>query len=207
MKAMSIDALAELSGMSERAIRLYEQHGLPQPQRTAVGRRTFAEADARRLMNIVALRALGCTLKEITTLAEQHAIDVARVLGMWADRIAAQHLQIRRSHGVDPGACRRRSLESAVLAHQSRSTCRPRVTRHATMALCATRRGLPQVVLPYGTAVGSANRFEVRIAGQRMSPRVRMPVLPARESSQWATSGPQFSAAWRATRRTVHLLR
>jgi DNA-binding transcriptional MerR regulator len=40
MKAVSIGALAELSGVSERAIRLYEQHGLLKPQRTEAGRRT-----------------------------------------------------------------------------------------------------------------------------------------------------------------------
>jgi DNA-binding transcriptional MerR regulator len=94
MKAISIGALAELSGVSERAIRLYEQHGLLRPQRTSAGRRTFGEEDVRRLLNVVALRALGCSLKEITVLAEQDAIDVARVLGMWTESIAAQQARL-----------------------------------------------------------------------------------------------------------------
>lgn len=94
MKVISIGALAELSGVSERAIRLYEQHGLLRPQRTEAGRRMFGDADVRRLLNIVALRALGCSLKEITVLSEQGAIDVAKVLGMWAESIAAQQARL-----------------------------------------------------------------------------------------------------------------
>jgi len=94
MKAVSIGELAELSGVSERAIRLCEQHGLLKPQRTEAGRRTFGEADVRRLLNVVALRALGCSLKEISVLAEQEAIDVARVLGMWTESIAAQQARL-----------------------------------------------------------------------------------------------------------------
>lgn len=94
MKAIPIGELARLSGVSERAIRLYEQHGLLQPQRTAAGRRSFSDADVRRLLNIVALRTLGCSLREISGLVQEDAIDVARVLGMWAESIAAQQARL-----------------------------------------------------------------------------------------------------------------
>jgi DNA-binding transcriptional MerR regulator len=57
-------------GVSAKALRLYEQHGLIKPGRTAAGWRAYGPDEMARAAEIVTLRALGLSLSE-----------VARVLG------------------------------------------------------------------------------------------------------------------------------
>jgi DNA-binding transcriptional MerR regulator len=63
-------AAAQRLGVSAKALRLYEQHGLITPGRTAAGWRAYGPAEMARASEIVALRALGLSLSQI-----------ARVLG------------------------------------------------------------------------------------------------------------------------------
>jgi len=57
-------------GVSAKALRLYEQHGLITPHRTAAGWRAYGPGEIARAAEIVTLRALGLSLAQI-----------ARVLG------------------------------------------------------------------------------------------------------------------------------
>lgn len=52
-------------GVSVKALRLYEQHGLVSPGRTASGWRTYGPADMERAKTVVALRGLGLGLLQI----------------------------------------------------------------------------------------------------------------------------------------------
>jgi DNA-binding transcriptional MerR regulator len=61
---------ARRSGVSAKALRLYEQRGLVTPKRTAAGWRVYGPDEMSRVAEIVALRALGLSIGEI-----------ARVLG------------------------------------------------------------------------------------------------------------------------------
>ena len=61
---------AKRLGVSAKALRLYEQHGLITPIRTAAGWRTYGPEEMVRAAEIANLRALGFTLRQ-----------VARVLG------------------------------------------------------------------------------------------------------------------------------
>jgi DNA-binding transcriptional MerR regulator len=63
-------AAAQRLGVSAKALRLYEQHGLITPSRTAAGWRAYGPAEMTRAAEIVTLRALGLSLAQ-----------VARVLG------------------------------------------------------------------------------------------------------------------------------
>jgi DNA-binding transcriptional MerR regulator len=63
-------AAAQRLGVSTKALRLYEQHGLITPSRTAAGWRVYGPDEMARAAEIVALRALGLSLAQ-----------VARVLG------------------------------------------------------------------------------------------------------------------------------
>ena len=63
-------AAAQRLGVSAKALRLYEQHGLIAPSRTAAGWRAYGPDEMARAAEIVALRALGLSLSQ-----------VARVLG------------------------------------------------------------------------------------------------------------------------------
>jgi DNA-binding transcriptional MerR regulator len=63
-------AAAQRLGVSAKALRLYEQHGLITPGRTAAGWRVYGPDEMTRAAEIVTLRALGLSLRQI-----------ARVLG------------------------------------------------------------------------------------------------------------------------------
>lgn len=52
-------------GVSAKALRLYEQHGLIKPIRTAAGWRTYGASEMARAAEIAALRALGLSLAQV----------------------------------------------------------------------------------------------------------------------------------------------
>lgn len=52
-------------GVSIKALRLYEQHGLVTPGRTAAGYRAYGSDDMIRAAEVVALRALGLSLAQV----------------------------------------------------------------------------------------------------------------------------------------------
>ena len=54
-----ISVAAELSGVGEQSLRLYEQRGLLTPARTAGGTRRYSEDDLARLQRIADLLAAG----------------------------------------------------------------------------------------------------------------------------------------------------
>jgi MerR family transcriptional regulator, copper efflux regulator len=64
-----IGEIAKRSGVSRKALRLYEAAGiLPAPRRTVVGYRIFGEADLHRLEFIREAKTLGLTLEAIREL-------------------------------------------------------------------------------------------------------------------------------------------
>ena len=52
-------------GVSAKALRLYEEHGLVTPRRTPAGWRAYSPTDIARAEEIVALRALGFSLAQV----------------------------------------------------------------------------------------------------------------------------------------------
>jgi len=66
----SVDALSPSEaardlGVSAKALRLYEERGLLRPARTATGWRAYGPDDLRRAAEIVALRSLGFSLRQV----------------------------------------------------------------------------------------------------------------------------------------------
>jgi DNA-binding transcriptional MerR regulator len=59
-------AAAQRLGVSAKALRLYEQHGLITPSRTAAGWRVYGPDEMDRASEIVTLRALGLSLSQVT---------------------------------------------------------------------------------------------------------------------------------------------
>ena len=59
---LSPSQAAQQLGVSSKALRLYEQHGLLKPIRTAAGWRTYGPTEMQRAAEIVSLRALGLSL-------------------------------------------------------------------------------------------------------------------------------------------------
>jgi DNA-binding transcriptional MerR regulator len=69
---LSIGQVAERTGMSVHALRLYERQGLlaTQVRRNAAGRRSYTSGDVEWLTNCVKFRASGMSLHTIGRLAE-----------------------------------------------------------------------------------------------------------------------------------------
>ena len=67
---MRIGELARRSGVSPRALRYYEEHGLIEARRTANGYRDYDEADVRLVTEIRSLIAVGFTLEDARPFVE-----------------------------------------------------------------------------------------------------------------------------------------
>ncbi|GLW46382.1 hypothetical protein Stsp02_20440 [Streptomyces sp. NBRC 14336] len=68
---LTIGRVAQQTGLTPKALRLYEAHGLiAPPARTAAGYRTYRPEDLRVLRFIRRAQALGLTLKEIKTILD-----------------------------------------------------------------------------------------------------------------------------------------
>ena len=57
-----INVVAEMTGVGEQALRLYERKGLLTPERTAGGTRRYSDDDVTVLRKVVALLAEGVNL-------------------------------------------------------------------------------------------------------------------------------------------------
>ena len=68
-KSMSMGAAecARRAGLTVRALRVYERHGLIEPKRTGKGWRCYGPRELQQLNVIVALKAFGMTLTQIRT--------------------------------------------------------------------------------------------------------------------------------------------
>ena len=71
---------ARRTGLTVRALRVYERHGLIEPMRTAKGWRCYGPAELQRLNVIVTLKAFGMTLEQIRTQLATNPPPLARVL-------------------------------------------------------------------------------------------------------------------------------
>ena len=86
---------AELTGVTVRALHHYDRLGLLRPaQRTRAGYRLYGERDVARLEQIIALKFIGFSLKEIKTILDREALDLPTMLRLQREIIARkrQHL-------------------------------------------------------------------------------------------------------------------
>ncbi len=77
---LTIGQMAREAGVSPRTLRYYEEQGLLAPQRTDAGYRVYGETDARRLAQVLALRACGLPLATIRRLFREPDADLASAL-------------------------------------------------------------------------------------------------------------------------------
>ncbi|MDH3719646.1 MAG: MerR family transcriptional regulator, partial [Planctomycetota bacterium] len=73
---------AKQLGVSVKALRLYEQRGLISPLRTAAGWRVYGTEEMMRAAEIVALRGLGLSLRQVERVLTGSAADLAPSLAM-----------------------------------------------------------------------------------------------------------------------------
>lgn len=82
--------MAARLGVSSKALRVYEREGLVAPGRSAAGWRSYGPAQAARLHQIMALRGLGLSLKQIRALLVDDQASLADILVLQRDSLAAQ---------------------------------------------------------------------------------------------------------------------
>lgn len=85
----TVGQLASMAGVSTRALRYYEEMGLLRPRRTTSNYRTYNGRDARRLAQILAMRACGLSVATIRHVLEDpnanlHASLVAHLRSLRA---------------------------------------------------------------------------------------------------------------------------
>jgi DNA-binding transcriptional MerR regulator len=71
---------AKRLGVSAKALRLYEERGLVSPVRTAAGWRAYGPGEMARAAEVVALRALGLSLAQVTRVLSGDADDLEPAL-------------------------------------------------------------------------------------------------------------------------------
>jgi DNA-binding transcriptional MerR regulator len=79
---LSAAECARRTGLTIRALRVYERHGLIEPARSAKGWRLYGPRELQRLNVIVTLKTFGMTLAQIRSLSKRKAPPLARVLEM-----------------------------------------------------------------------------------------------------------------------------
>jgi DNA-binding transcriptional MerR regulator len=74
-------------GVTVRALRVYERHGLLRPGRTAAGWRVYGPEEFARLHQVLALKRLGLSLARIAELLKGGTVDLDRVLALQEEEL------------------------------------------------------------------------------------------------------------------------
>lgn len=102
-------------GVSAKALRIYEQHGLIEPLRTDAGWRAYGPNEMGRAAEIVALRELGLSIRQVArvlsgdaqglepTLAAHQAMLEDRLRSITATVEKVRHLRAKAAVGEAPG--------------------------------------------------------------------------------------------------------
>ncbi|MBB5918061.1 DNA-binding transcriptional MerR regulator [Nocardia transvalensis] len=91
-----ISVAAELAGMGTHSLRLYEQHGLVTPARSAGGTRRYSDDDLARLARIADLTGQGINLAAIARILDLEDTNTAlrdsnAALAAERDRLRGHH--------------------------------------------------------------------------------------------------------------------
>jgi len=84
-------------GVSAKALRLYEQRGLVEPDRNAAGWRAYGPAEMARAAEIVALRALGFSLAQVERVLGGNAQGLEQALAAHQAALESQLHQLART--------------------------------------------------------------------------------------------------------------
>jgi DNA-binding transcriptional MerR regulator len=97
MPVLSPSEAARRLGVSAKALRLYEQHGLVTPLRAANGWRTYGPAEMARLHQVLALKRLGLPLSRIAVLVLKPEGSLASVLALQEETLARENARLGRA--------------------------------------------------------------------------------------------------------------
>ena len=142
---------ARRTGLTVRALRVYERHGLIEPRRTGKGWRCYGPRELQRLNVIVTLKAFGMTLAQIRTLFKTKPPPLARVL----------HIQLQACSARKGAAEKALALVRAALA--TLGSGKPLSLEE----LCNLTRSMEM-----GTEMDRSNSFAIvrRLISEKMTP-------------------------------------
>lgn len=109
---LQIGEVTARTGLSAKALRLYEAKGLLEPPRSAAGRRIYRDADIMQLQRIMTLKRLGLTLGQIAGVLNEGDVGAARLLGL-----QLQWVELERERLARLGKTLRASLERVAEGH------------------------------------------------------------------------------------------
>jgi DNA-binding transcriptional MerR regulator len=75
-----VHEFAGLAGVTVKTLHHYDRLGLLKPRRTEAGYRLYVEADLERLEQIIALKFLGFSLRQVQDILEQTSVELADAL-------------------------------------------------------------------------------------------------------------------------------
>ena len=81
VRSYRIREFAKLAGVTVRALQHYDRMGLLTPARSQAGSRVYSESDLQALVQIVALKSVGVSLKQIGELRAHGPSALAETLG------------------------------------------------------------------------------------------------------------------------------
>ena len=91
---------ARRTGLTVRALRVYERHGLIDPKRSGKGWRLYGPKELQRLNLIVTLKAFGMTLEQIRSLLQTRPPPLARVLELQLQACRARRAEAEQAVGL-----------------------------------------------------------------------------------------------------------
>ena len=111
---LSPSEAARKLGVSVKALRLYEQHGLLSPVRSEAGWRAYGPEQMKRASAIAALRALRVGLRQIGPLLEGDEAGLADALSVHQDNLEREARQLGAT--IAEVRARRAALDSGSAA-------------------------------------------------------------------------------------------
>jgi len=105
---------ARRTGVTVKALRVYERNGLIKPARSPSGWRLYGPKELVRLNAIVALKSLGLSLRQIKKSLDSAPVELPRVLRMQLDTWRARQEAAYRAIGLVEAALARLSARQAV---------------------------------------------------------------------------------------------
>ncbi len=93
---LTVQAVAELSGVTVRTLHHYDEIGLLCPTRGRGGYRQYTDADVLRLQQILVYRALGLPLQRIKAVMDDPSFDAAAALADQREQLEARAAETAR---------------------------------------------------------------------------------------------------------------
>ena len=92
-----VHEFAERAGVTVKALHHYDRLGLLKPRRTDAGYRLYADSDLERLEQIVALKFVGLSLKQIKVVLDREALPLPDALRLQREALNEQRRRLDRA--------------------------------------------------------------------------------------------------------------